>query len=439
MQKNKNIISFQQLKYYEAHFATAKMNFDFNSHGKFNQNHHQCPYPIVWHKAKYSELIDLNDQVYVDLCASFGSLPLGHNHPKIIDKICEYVKKGNVMQGMSDVYSSSIKSKLLKTISMFIPDEFDKIALSVTGSDAVELALKTSMLYTQKPGVLVLKEGYHGLNIGSMVLTGMKKFSDIFKNTWQNHPNVYYVSYKDNVDVIYDLIKNSQFTSNPIGQIIIEPVLGRGGIITIDHKFLKELKAIINEYKGLLIFDEVYTGIGRCGVNCLSCEIDCDILCLGKALGGGMPVSCVCASEEIFASWPENSSYALHTGTFYGHPLSLAVANETLLIIKKLNLIQAIKDLSMELDLYFHDQIKKSNYLFDNSIKGVGLMRGIDLKVSNSAVKLANILVKKNIITVPCGENGSVLSLTPALNIQKDLLYKSLDMIFFTLKSEVFD
>ena len=428
MNKPLNLLNFDTLNHYEAHFCTA--SFDNN--------------PIIWERAIGSTIIDSQGNKFTDLSACFSSLPLGHNHPTVKKSITQYLENNGIIQGMSDVYATKAKIDFLTELCPILPDNLQKVALTVTGSDAIELAVKTAMLATEKPGVLVLNQGYHGLSLSTMALTGMKKFRSLFIEKWRNHPHISYFNYFDSIDKVENIIKKSHQTSSPIGQIIIEPILGRSGVIPISDDYLHSLKKLINFYHGLMICDEIYTALGRCGEWTLSSNTNCDILCLAKALGGGMPVSAVCSSKEIFSHWPKNHGEALHTGTYFGHPLSLISAGYTLATMKKLNIIDRVKNLSMELDNYFDLQLSKLKTNNTNTVKSIrkkGLMFGIELQGKHQdkqyGVLLSNLLRSHKIIAIPGGEKGSVLTLTPALNINKELLFNCLNTIFNTIEYDL--
>ncbi|MCY4380966.1 MAG: aminotransferase class III-fold pyridoxal phosphate-dependent enzyme, partial [Proteobacteria bacterium] len=193
-----------------------------------------------------------------------------------------------------------------------------------------------------------------------------------------------------------------------------------------DYGWLIELKNALHSLGCLLIFDEVYTGVGRTGVMFRATEVIPDILCLGKALGGGMPLSCVAAPAKIMASWPKNLGESLHTGTYFGHALSCLVAQKNLEIMKRDRLASRAHELGKAwLDRYL--QHKKKNRL--GSVRVYGLMIAIDLQTPSGGVELAQYLRSHNIIAVPCGVNGECLSITPALNIDEELLWHSLVVI----------
>lgn len=385
--------------------------------------------PCVFNKARGSLVYDEHNRQYVDLCASFGSQPLGHNHPQIIAHIQDYLDQSRIMSSFSDVYSTTAKSEFIRYLGDILPDGFTSIALSTTGSDAVEFAIKTAMAITQKPAVMVCEEGYHGLGLGSTFLTGIKRFRSVLPADVFDHVST--VSRTTSAAEILSLIQSSQQTTYPIGQMIIEPILGRGGVWVCEEHWLAELKDGLDQLGGLLIYDEVFVGAGRAGKLFYADKTKAHMTCLAKGIGGGMAVSCVAASPEITQIWPKNEGEALHTGTTFGHALSCAVAHKTLEIIVEQDLSRRSSRLGQKVKAMVNKQIPTHPTIVQ--CRGAGLMIGLDLKTPQKGAQLSSILREKHrIIATPCGVEGECLSITPSLIIDEDLLMSTISQILET-------
>jgi 4-aminobutyrate aminotransferase/(S)-3-amino-2-methylpropionate transaminase len=165
---------------------------------------------------------------------------------------------------------------------------------------------------------------------------------------------------------------------------------------------------------GLLIFDEIFTGFGRLGFVTAAEKVDADILCFGKAIGGGFPVSACFAREEIMDAWPQSSGEAIHTGTFFGHPFSLAVGRRTLQEITKLKLCDRAIQVGGNAQTWLKSHI------------GIGLMIGIEFHAPGFAAELMDKLRAKQVIALPSGTHGQVLTISPALNIPEELLFEAM-------------
>jgi acetylornithine/succinyldiaminopimelate/putrescine aminotransferase len=369
--------------------------------------------PVVLEKAKGSLLWDVEKTQYIDLCAGFGSLAIGHNHPKTLS----LYRKDFLTQGMGDVFTSRDKIELFEQLQSFLPFKQSQGSLFATGSQAVEFALKTAYLHSKKNHFIVFSGGYHGLDLGVLPLVSQKRFKQPF--TGLLNKNTTTLEYGCDVEEIRTILKKI-----PCAGVVVEPILGRGGVVVPPKNWLKNLRQVCREEQTLLIFDEILTGLGRSGKTTVADLDSCDIICLGKALGGGMPLSGCFASPEIMSSWPECTGEAIHTGTFFGHPLSCRIGAQTLKIIAQENLSQRSKELGQE----FKEQIKENlaHHPLFKEVRGQGLMIAIEFTKKNMGAQISEALLKENVICIPCGKEGKCLSLTPALNIEKKLLTTAL-------------
>jgi acetylornithine/succinyldiaminopimelate/putrescine aminotransferase len=212
------------------------------------------------------------------------------------------------------------------------------------------------------------------------------------------------------VDEISKLARTNKF-----GAVLVEPIQARGGIRTPPANFLSKLRQVCDEFGLLLILDEIYTGFGRTGemFACEHSEITPDLICLGKALTGGFPLSaCVGKAELMDRAWPRSHGEALHTSTFLGHPVGCAMALAQIAEVKKL-LPQCRSRGKLLLD-----ELKK----LTSTARGVGLMTGIDVKDGMQVVKA---LLAKGIIVLPEGDDGNVVSFTPPLIISEAQIRQS--------------
>ena len=250
---------------------------------------------------------------------------------------------------------------------------------------------------------------------------------------------------KDNVEFLaYGCSKKdleaacSRLTKKGFGVagIIVEPLQGRGGVVLPPKGWLQTLREVATAVKGLLIFDEIFTGLGRTGSLLASSQVQGDLVCLGKALGGGMPISACIGTNEVFASWPICRGEALHTGTFFGHGLSCSVGLLTLELLCKENLPERSCHLGLEAKEYLEKKL--ATHPLVKQIRGKGLMLAVEFKKDNIGAKLMGALRKKGVVVLPSGPRAQVLSLTPALNIPKNLLFRSIDLIAQTLTEEFF-
>ena len=225
-----------------------------------------------------------------------------------------------------------------------------------------------------------------------------------------------------------------------IGAILVEPVQARGGINVPPPEFLPLLRKLCDEHGALLILDEIYTGFGRTG-KWFACEhsgVIPDLICLGKALTGGFPLSaCVGRADLMDAAWPASTGEAIHTSTFLGHPVGCAMALAQIAEIEKLKLPER----SAELGKFLLDELSKvQSPKFKVEARGLGLMAGVELNLpdgkpaTEAALAAIKTLLHRGFIFLPEGEHGNVISFTPPLTITKAQLAKAVAALAEVLK-----
>ena len=382
--------------------------------------------PLVMAKAQGSVILDSEGKSYIDLCAGFGALPLGHNSQALQEVVSLY--SGQTMapieHAMGDVYPSEDKILFLESIAGALPPRYSKGAVALSGGQSVEIALKTAMLHTKKSGFIVFDDAYHGLDLGVLPLTAREDFRAPFTK-WTRETNVIRLAYGATRSELEAAAQ--KLGPHGLAAIVVEPVQGRAGVRPAATGWLSILKDICRKYDGLLILDEVFTGFGRIGKITSAEECDADVLCFGKAIGGGFPISACFAKEAVMASWPESTGEALHTGTFFGHPFSAAVGHRTLQIIKRDSLVSRSESVGKWAQDHLKEVLSGNSRVLE--IRGSGLMLGVEFKAVGFAAKLMDDLRVMGVIALPSGATGATLSITPALNIPKELLVKAIGLI----------
>ncbi|HET9238842.1 MAG TPA: aminotransferase class III-fold pyridoxal phosphate-dependent enzyme, partial [Oligoflexus sp.] len=192
-------------------------------------------------------------------------------------------------------------------------------------------------------------------------------------------------------------------------------------------EWLSGLYEICQQEKVLLIYDEVFTGLGRTGQITFAEMVPCDLLCLGKALGGGLPLSACFGRTDVMDAWPQNEGEGIHTGTFFGHPLSCRLGTETLRTIQEQRLPQRAMELGEKLQVMLRETLQ--NHPLYSSVRGRGLMVGLELREPLAGARLMDILRRHGVIALASGDKGQGISLTPALNISEDELLTAVQRI----------
>jgi 4-aminobutyrate aminotransferase-like enzyme len=339
---------------------------------------------------------------YIDLTAAFGVASVGHTNPRVSAAIRRQANQ--LVHAMGDVHPNELKLKLARELCALTFHGPARVVFGNSGAEAVEIALKTAVLHTQRPGVIAFTGAYHGLTYGALDVTSRDDFRKPFL-----HQLSHFAAH-----VPYGKLPEVE-TIEHCGAVIVEPIQGRGGIVVPPDDFLPALRKFCDRHKLVLIFDEVYTGFCRTG-RWFAFEhwnVAPDILCVGKGMSGGFPMSACIGRANIMDSWPESKGEALHTSTFLGNPLGCAAALAAIAEMKRLKLAER----AAELGRYVQSQLP---------VRGKGLMLGLPVQ---NAPQLCERLLRAGILALPEGERGEVLGLTPPLTISRRQLDYAIGLV----------
>ena len=418
-------------------------------------------WPIVWERAKGTSVWDADGKKYLDLTGAFGVAAAGHTNPNVIKAGRQQM--GRLLHAMGDVHPHALKAKLARNLSLLTFERWSgsatgdltaksafgrpadleigdtagletcatgKTIFCNSGFEAVEAALKTAMLATGKREVIAFTGSYHGLGYGALNVTHRDFFRRPFHPQLRRFGKFVPFPRADRDDSRMAALEKRItriLQGKKTGAILAEPVQARGGIIVPPPEFLPMLRALCDKFGALLILDEVYTGFGRTG-KWFACEHSAvipDLVCLGKALTGGFPLSaCVGRAEVMDAAWPPSKGEAIHTSTFLGHPVGCAMALAQIEEIGRLNLCERSLDLGRFL-LAELEEIQNEKLKIKVSARGLGLMAGLELQLPDGSPATADTfgmvktMLKRRYILLPEGEHGNVISFTPPLTIGK--------------------
>jgi len=408
-------------------------------------------FPVFWSKAKNANIWDVDGNRYVDFTSAFGVATLGHTNPQITGDL--RLQSRDLVHAMGDVHPSELKVTLCQKLSEITFEKWTrrsnskihgKTILCNSGFEAVEAALKTAHLLTGKKRVLAFSGSYHGLGFGALDVTGWPEFRSPFKKIIADfadflpYPQGHHCSigkkpaYSTN-DFMNEFFKKIErlLKKSLTGAIIVEPIQGRGGEVIPPVWFLPLLRTMADKYQIPLIFDEIYTGFNRTG-SFFACE-DCDgqtvvpdMICLGKSLTGGLPLSaCVGKAPLMDQAWPESTGEALHTSTFLGNPIACAMALKSITLHRDPVILKQIAHTAELL----RDSMTKINELsFTGDVRGKGLMWGIEIvnekgtPAPSKAVEIMMEGLQKGYILLNGGLKHNVISLSPPYNIHPQAL-----------------
>jgi 4-aminobutyrate aminotransferase/(S)-3-amino-2-methylpropionate transaminase len=377
------------------------------------------PAPIFWERAAGANVWDVDGNRFVDLTAAFGVAVTGHGHPRVLEAVQDQADR--LLHGMGDVHPTAVKVQLLEALTARYPGGGPaRGVLATSGSDAVEIALKTALVATGRAGVVAFEGGYHGLSLGALDATWRATFREPFAARLAGATA--FARFGDAGDVR----RAAGGCTAPVGAVLVEPIQGRGGARIPPDGFLAELRAVCDEEGWLLIADEVYTGFARTG-HWFACEHEAvvpDLLCVGKGLASGMPLSACLGRSEVFDRWPTSTGEALHTQTFLGHPVGCAAALATIAVIEEEKLVDRSRELGESALARLRARLGGRA-----AARGRGLLLGVECAARDGAVHTCRRALEAGVIALPSGDDGRCVAISPPLTIEPEILELALDRL----------
>ena len=377
--------------------------------------------PVVYAEAHGANVVDVDGNRYVDLTAGFGAVLLGHR----AQPVDEAVRRGmnTVPLALGDVYPSAAKVELLETLAALYPRHGARVMLGLSGADAVTAALKTALLATGRPGVVAFTGSYHGLSYGPLAALG---FAESFRRPFaaQLSPHVTFASYPRDAAELEASMRQvlAAVGRGDVGAVLVEPIQGRGGVVLPADGFLARLRAACDASGALLIADEIWTGLGRSGdmFASLAAGVVADLLCVGKGLGGGVPISACIGSKEAMQAWGAHGGETLHTGTHFGSPPACLAALAVLDTLGRSSIVKRSRDVGASWTGVLRASTPE---LGVKSVRGRGMMVGIELEGGGGrALSVMRKLLAAGYIVLTGGRDGATITLTPPLTIAEPLL-----------------
>ncbi len=370
---------------------------------------------------------DLMGRKFIDCLGGFGVYNMGIRHPKIVEAVHAQLER---MPLSSQELLDPLRGYLAELLGELAPGAIQECFFINNGTDAVEGALKLARLYTKKRGFISTTGGFHGKSMGSLSVMGKAVYRKPFAPLLED---VFFVDFGDIKDLERELRKLDDLGED-IAAIILEPVQGEAGAIVPPDDYLPRVRELCDYYGILLILDEVQTGMGRTGKIWASehWNVVPDILCLGKALGGGvMPLSAFMSTPKIWKVLEDNPF--IHSSTFGGNPLACAAGIAAIHVMLEEDLPRQ----AAEKGVYLMKHLRSLHALYPDVIKqvhGKGLLIGLEFFDKNVGYKLAAGLFKRGVLVAGTLLGARTVRIEPALNIGYDLLDKMLDRLGDTLE-----
>ncbi len=380
---------------------------------------------VEW-QGQGSYFTDALGRKYLDLLGGFGIYSAGLRHPKIVKAVRDQLKR---MPLSSQELLDPLRGALSELLGEIAPGDLQYCFFINNGTDAVEGAMKLARLYTGKSGFISFLKGFHGKSYGSLSLMGKAEYRVPFEPLLQD---VYFVPYGD-ANAVEQELSRAKAVGFDIAGIVVEPVQGEAGAIVPPDDFFPKLRKICDKYNVLLIADEVQTCLGRTGklfgVN--HWDVAPDIMCLGKALGGGvMPLSAFMSTPKIWKVLEPNPF--IHSSTFGGNPLACAAGIAAINVTLKENLPEK----AAKTGAYILSKLRKIQKDFEEfliEVRGLGLLIGMEFIDSEFGYAVAAGLFKRGILVAGTLLNSKTIRIEPALNIPKKAIDDFLSALVDTL------
>ncbi len=305
---------------------------------------------------------DPQGRKYLDAHTGHGAAFLGHQNPRVVERVRRQVEE---LMVCSPSFHCSVQDEALSALERIAPRHLSWVSFGSSGAEAVETALKAAWALTGRRRVVALRGSFHGRTLGALSVTWSPRHRRPF-------PVVEDVAW---VDPGADPGEAAGYVTADTAAVIVEPVLGEGGVVPVNPELLKALREAAEERGAVFIVDEVQTGVGRCGEVWLSeaLRLRPDALVAGKALGGGFPVSAVFMVDEL-----ARSLEGRHGSTFSANPLALAAVSAAVSVVVEDSVAEKARVKGSRLLAELRRRLGGARYV--RSVRGLGLMVGVELR-----------------------------------------------------------
>jgi putrescine aminotransferase len=368
---------------------------------------------VEWGDAGPNTFTDVRGREFIDCLGGFGIFNVGHRHPKVVKAVADQLARQPLhSQDLLD----PLRAMLAKILAMIAPGDLQYAFFCNSGTESVEGALKLARAYDPaKPTILCTTKAFHGKSFGALATTAKGAFRTPFGAML---PGIRHVAF-DDLDMLEKTMEACRLTGEDVGAVLLEPIQGEGGVNLPTPGYLPGVRALCDRYGALLILDEVQTGMGRTG-KMFACEhegVNPDIMCLAKALGGGvMPIGAVLATEAVFSTLFDNPF--LHTTTFGGNPLACAAAIATIDVLLEERLPERAAEMGAFMLAGMRDAVAgHADKVVD--VRGRGLLMAIEFATNEIGFAVARHLFDHGILVAGTLINAQTVRVEPPLTIER--------------------
>jgi acetylornithine/N-succinyldiaminopimelate aminotransferase len=354
--------------------------------------------------AKGSILVDSEGKEYIDLISGIAVNNFGHQHPDIVRAIRTQAERyAHVM--VYGEYAQAIQLEVTEKLASLLPDGLDVCYFVNSGTESIEASIKLAKRYTGRNKICSFSGAYHGSTNGSLSISDNEYRKSAFRPLM---PDVHFLELNNSEQL--------NWIDKDTAAVFLETIQGDAGVRIPDQAWVKALRARCNEVGALLVFDEIQCGIGRTGKFFAfeHYDIQPDILCLGKALGGGIPIGVFVSSEEIMSSL-QNDPALGHITTFGGNPIACAAASKVLDLLQEPELMEHVEQKGKWIaEQLFLPAVKE--------IRQIGMMLAVDLSSSEEVDQVIAYCLEQGVCLFRFLSHPYSFRVAPPLNIEQEHL-----------------
>lgn len=397
---------------------------------------------VVAVEGKGCYIKDVKGDVYLDFVQGIAVNALGHCFPPIVEAICRQARK--LVNASFNMVSYESTLRLAERLAAVAPGNLGSILFSNGGAEATDGALKLAKVYTKRPAIIAFMGSFHGRTIGAASITASsakyRKYAEPLMGS------VYFSPYpsRDLCPKGLDAQARGQYCLDELNRLLkyvvapemvaaiyMEPVQGEGGYVVPPENFVKGVRKLCDEHHILLIMDEIQAGYGRTGKMWAgqNFNVTPDIMTVGKAIAGGLPMSAVISTPEIMSEWKPG----MHGTTFGGNPVAAAAANAVLDQFEDGTLLENVNTMGE----YLRSELKKlqADYPIIYDVRGLGLMTAIEFSYADGSPapevweKVRKRCLELKLLTLSCGVNNNGMRFATPLNVKKEEIDQGLSIL----------
>ena len=395
---------------------------------------------FIAQRASNAEVWDVEGKRYIDFCGGIGCQNVGHRNDKVVDAIKTQLDSLTHTCFQITPYESYIA--LAERLNALLPGDFAKKSLFFSaGGEAIENAIKIARYHTRRPALITFTNGYHGRSYMGMALSarmlpfknGFQPFpSDIHRMPF---PDAFHGVTLEDTKTAFETLFRSDCPPDQIAAMFFEPVQGEGGYNIATQDFITYVRQLCDEHGIVLVVDEIQTGMGRTG-KIFAMEhygIDADLTCIGKSIGGGLPISGIVGRADVIDAVPPGGL----GGTFGGNPLACAAANAVLDVIDSENLLERGLRMGAAIDARLRKLAMKNSFQCIGDVRALGCMNAMEIvkdRATNApdgelTARIVSIALKRGLILVTAGPTRNVIRLLVPLSASMETVDEGLDIL----------